>query len=102
MGDSFKAKIKWISKANGGRISGIPFGNKYAPIIVVKNSAFDTNNSWSIFVETEEVCSDLETISKLTYLSDNAPKNLFLNTEFELYEGAKLVATGIIIEDYTR
>lgn len=34
---------------------------------------------------------------EIKYLSDEAPNNLFIGVEFELYEGPKMVARGIIV-----
>ena len=104
MRKTIKAKIEWLSKEQGGRTI-IPQGNKYSPIIrhtkpQLQPLPWLARESWSLFVENKEFVSELETIAEVWYLSEKAPDNLSENVEFELYEGAKLVATGKILGVY--
>ena len=93
----FNAKISWLLKKHGGRRT-LPFGDKYSPIVIVKGSLFNPNEEvWSLIVDNKEVINDRETIAEVKYLSDEAPDNLKTNVEFELHEGIKLVAKGIIL-----
>jgi len=98
----FKAKIQWLKAEQGGRKT-LPFGEQYAPIIrIIKPSIkpkpwLDTDGTWSLFVENKKNISDFETISEVKYLSEKAPDNLNEGVEFELYEGNKMVAKGIIL-----
>jgi len=94
----FSAKIQWLSKAQGGRQS-LPKGDKYGPIIKITNPVLKSdNNFWSLIVINKNEISENETIAEIKYLSDQAPDNLGKNVEFELYEGNKLVANGIILD----
>ena len=99
----FNANITWLLKEKGGRQTGIPLGDKYAPIIRITKPVLkplpwlDTDDTWSLFVENKEFISDYETVAVIRYLSDKAPDNLEKDVEFELYEGNKLVAGGIIL-----
>lgn len=92
-----KAIIKWISKCDGGRTT-IPFGDKYAPIIVLKNEKLNLEKeNWSLLVNNKKKISENETIANVCFLSESAPIKLFSGTEFSLYEGKKLVAHGLIL-----
>jgi hypothetical protein len=98
----FNAKIQWLTVEQGGR-KELPFGNQYAPIIriikpfLMPKPWLDTEGAWSLFVESKKVISDSETISEVKYLSEKAPNNLDKDVEFELYEGRRLIAKGIIL-----
>lgn len=98
MPNTYLAKINWLSEKEGGRKS-IPTGDKYAPIIVMKDKCLNLNEpNWSLFVNNLEKINTLETIAEVKYLSELAPNNLGIGKEFKLYEGAKKVANGIIIK----
>ena len=102
MNEVIKARIEWLPKEQGGRKSGLPYGDKYAPTIrhtkpIQKPLPWkDSESSWSLLVENKEIVSEFETIAEIKYLSEEAPDNLIKNVEFELYEGNKMVAKGII------
>ena len=102
MEKALMAKIQWLKAEQGGRKT-LPSGDKYAPIIRITKPTLkpkpwlDTNGAWSLFVENKSAVSDFETIAEVRYLSEKAPDNLNKGVEFELYEGSKLVATGIIL-----
>lgn len=98
MGKRFKAIIYWLPEKQGGR-KEIPTGDKYAPIIKVKGSAFMADEFWSIFVLNTNFLQKNETIAELEYLSSRAPNNLKEGVKFELFEGRKLVAKGTILEE---
>ncbi len=92
-----KAKIKWLSKEQGGRQT-IPWGDKYGPIVVLKETILNSSETvWSLLVSNKELISDVETIAEINYLSENAPDNLSKDVEFELYEGSKFVGEGIVL-----
>ena len=52
---------------------------------------------WLPKVINKSTISGIETLADIQYLSDEAPDNLAKDTEFQLYEGTKLVATGIVL-----
>lgn len=89
-------KICWLLQQENGRAT-IPVSNKYAPIIKVINNPFKQNESWSVFVNNRYFCNDKETLAEMCFLSENAPIELEADMEFELYEGIKLVAKGIVL-----
>ena len=103
MEKKFKARIKWLSKEQGGRQTGLPYGDKYAPIIRITKQKFtsiyylDEEGKWSLLVNNQEIFSEFETIAEVKYLSEKAPDNLEKDVEFELYEGSNLVAKGVIL-----
>ncbi|NLB61824.1 MAG: hypothetical protein GX802_05330 [Clostridiales bacterium] len=76
----------------------MPWGDKYGPIVVMKDEPLNMNKAnWTMIVSNKELISDYETIAEVRYLSEDAPDNLDANVEFELYEGIKLVARGVIL-----
>lgn len=95
-----KAKIKWVSKENGGR-QYLPTNDKYGPQIKITKPLIETNKvkniQWSLLVNIKETINANETIAEVRYLAIEAPDNLYKGVEFELYEGNNLVANGIII-----
>ena len=55
------------------------------------------NEFWSVFVVNKTIVSETESLAEIEYLSENAPDNLERDVEFELFEGSKLVAKGVVI-----
>lgn len=98
MNRKFEAKICWLSETLGGR-KEIPFSDKYAPIIKITKPLFEADEFWSVFVFNKKKLCKNETLSNIEYLSDNAPDNLFEGVEFELFEGKKAVANGIVLRE---
>ena len=96
MNSVFEARICWLKKEHGGRAE-MPTGDKYAPIIRITKPEVVSDGFWSVFVVNKVLLDENETISNIKYLSDSAPNNLFSGVEFLLYEGAKLVAKGIVL-----
>ena len=94
----FEAIIYWIPKTKGGR-KNIPSGDKYAPIIKVTNSSVESDDCWSAFITNKKMISQNKTLSDIEYLSNMAPNNLSSNVEFVLFEGRKLVAHGIVLQE---
>ena len=90
------AKINWIKPTEGGRTGNIPFNTeKYAPRIKVQTN----QENWSLIVNNFKKVDNFTTLAKVHYLNiEKAPKNLFVGLNFELYEGPKKVARGIIIK----
>ena len=97
MSSKMMAKIKWLTEEQGGRQT-IPWGDKYGPIVIIKGDLLNqTEAVWSLLVSNKESVSEFETIAEIKYLFENAPNNLYAGIEFELYEGNKLVANGIVL-----
>lgn len=92
-----KAKITWLSEKQGGRKS-IPNSDKYAPVVkITRPKELIQNETWSLILTNLEHLTEFESIAEIQYLSDKAPDNLKKEVEFELFEGNKLVAKGIVI-----
>ena len=90
------AEITWLKPEDGGRKNYIPSNtNKYGPQI-----KFDgLQGSWSLIVCNYQKLEEFKTLARIHYLNKkDAPNNLKIGLEFELYEGIKKVAYGIIKE----
>ena len=96
MNRTFRARIKWLTEEQGGRKT-LPQGDKYGPIISMGKPPSLSEENWSLFVEYKEMINEFTTIAEIRYLSEKAPDNLGTDVEFELYEGTKLVANGIVL-----
>lgn len=99
-----QARIRWKTKESGGR-SKPPTGvgsPPYATVVRFRDTEepWPPANAWSLVVEKIQTQSDeYEWIANIRFLVDEAPHDeLCPNREFELYEGAKCVATGVILE----
>ena len=98
-----KASIQWKKYEEGGRrIPPTGVGEPlYATVVFFKDSpdAWPPPLVWSFVIEKIEVLStDYEWIANVRYLFDHAPANeLHPGRQFELYEGRKCVATGVLI-----
>lgn len=95
----YESRIYWLSETEGGR-KEIPTGDKYAPIIKIKNPLFESDDFWSVFVINKVVLDKNETLANMEYLSDIAPNNLAKGIEFALYEGPKMVAQGTVLREF--
>ncbi len=89
-----KAIVKWLAIKDGGRIP-IPSGTRYSPLIEIEGMS--KTEAWSSdFICTETV--DGEMVVEIGFLVEKAPEYLLtLGAKFKLYEGIKLVATGVVI-----
>jgi len=98
----FKAKIEWFRQ--------IPSTDKirYSPQISLKDNTSTWNpyidkrkdiTVWSVNVENETLFNNNYTISTMYFKQSLAPSDeIGINDVFELYEGARMVATGAILE----
>ena len=73
----------------------------YATVIRFRDigESWPAMNAWSIIVEkVESQSSEYDWLANIRYLVQDAPHNeLYPNREFELYEGSKCVATGVLL-----
>ncbi len=94
----YEATLVWASPENGGRKGPIPMKkNKYAPLIGIKGQKIFNGCAWSIICYNYEETSEFTTRAYLRFLKyENAPNILSKGTVFELYEGKKKVAGGIV------
>ena len=99
------ARIKWLSAENGGRDAPVPIvnetaKNKYCPMIIFADEPSNIG-SWSAEIYVKSSIDKYESEIKISYLMDNAPFDLFQEgASFKLFEGSRLVATGIICSEY--
>ena len=103
-----KARIHWKAREQGGRRKP-PAGigkPAYASVVRFKDTAepWPPPVAWSLVVEKIEALShEYDWVANVHFLVDEAPlTELRVRREFELYEGARCVATGVLIgEDAT-
>lgn len=101
-----RARISWKRREEGGRRippndAGTAGTRPYAAVIEFPDSSgpWPPSCSWSLVVDKiESESSDYEWIADVYYLVDEAPHDeLRPLREFELYEGKRCVATGILL-----
>ena len=90
----FIAEIEWIKEKDGGRIT-IPYGNRYMPQIVIRKKSKE-EPLHSIFLRNIEAIDKYKTIAFVKYVYDTAPNDLYENLVFDVCEGSRKVATGVI------
>ena len=98
------ANITWKRQEEGGRIKP-PTGTgkpQYSTVVRFCDSdePWPPANAWSLVVEKIGTqSSEYEWSANVRYLADEAPHDELRSLrEFELYEGNKCVATGILHE----
>ena len=90
----FYAIIDWIKESNGGRKS-IPYGSRYWPQIIIHRSN-KTTPSHSIVLRNINGISKYKTMAFIKYAFPGNPNDLDENISFDVYEGNRKVATGVI------
>ena len=90
----FIAEIEWIKEKDGGRKT-IPYGNRYMPQIVIRKKSKE-EPLHSIFLRNIEAIDKYKTIAFVKYVYDTAPNDLYENLVFDVCEGSRKVATGVI------
>lgn len=94
-----KAKITRVSAKDGGRSYPMAINKRYCPIIIIEDD-FKHSDNWSADIVIEYQYNNYESIAKISYLSEDAPFELMHDgANFELREGAKLVAHGVIYSE---
>jgi hypothetical protein len=100
-----RARVVWKKPDEGGRKSppagvGTP---PYATVVRLLDcdEPWPPMNAWSLVVDKVSTIGDeYHWLADVRYLMSDAPHNeLILNRRFELYEGAKCVAAGVIVEE---
>jgi hypothetical protein len=96
-----KAQIRWKTPEEGGRKTP-PYPwvgpSRYAPHMRFCDDP-EPWGKWALLIETAPSSSEERVwITEVRYVFDNAPRDeLRPGREFELYEGGRCVATGILI-----
>ncbi len=90
------AKVSWLSFEEGGRKKIPPKGTRYCPIIKVNN--VNLHGEWSVDFMCTEIDQNRKCVVRLGFLSPKAPIQLLVkDTGFELFEGNKKVARGVVL-----
>lgn len=92
------AKLQWIPPAQGGRHAP-PSGSRYSTV-----ARFDQQgdkwreDAWSLVIEwTKSPDASLRHHVHVRFLVEGAPEHLLAaGNRFELLEGARVIATGVI------
>ena len=96
-----EAHVSWIPFEKGGRKKYISRSTRYCPIIVFTDEKKD--GAWSADILTNSVNDNNESSINISFLFENAPFELLKpGAKFELYEGSKLVAKGVIMKEMLR
>lgn len=96
-----EATIEWKTKEEGGRLKpphgeGVP---PYATIVrfMEPNDPWPPESAWSLVVEKKAELDPHHWVANIRFLVENAPKErLKPGQRFELYEGNRCVASGVI------
>ncbi len=96
-----KANVYWIPYEQGGRKKHLPSNTRYCPIIVFPEIEMDS--TWSADILTNSINDENESLIDISFLAPEAPFELLKpGAKFELYEGSKLVAKGMMIKEIRR
>lgn len=97
------AEIRWVPAGDGGR-ERLPSGSgepPYVPIVRLldPDEIWPAPVIWSLAVRKLEEAEDSdEWLAEIAYLMPEAPhEELTIGRRFELYEGARCVATGVVL-----
>jgi hypothetical protein len=94
-----KAQVSWVPRELGGRESP-PSGPRY---ITVARFEDDKDNypkeAWSLVLEFNDLPDDsLNVVADVRFLVEDAPVQLLhQGSNFELYEGSRLVGRGTVL-----
>jgi hypothetical protein len=93
-----RAMISWVSAADGGR-KHPPSGPSYSTMARFEEDAGSSHGEWSLVVEFEKRFKDPRVLlANVRFLVDAAPHHLLHSgSRFELFEGRKRVAKGIVL-----
>ena len=100
-----RARITWRRPEEGGR-KVPPAGVGSPPYFTVvrfvdSDDSQPPENAWSLVIEkVESQSTEHEWLAEIRYLVEDAPRDeIRPNRQFELYEGAKRVATGVVVDE---
>ena len=94
-----EAQVEWIPVEKGGRQNKLPDNTRYCPIIIFPDSK--TDEAWSAEILTNSINDDNEATISISFLVSDAPFSLLEpNARFELYEGKRCVATGVLTREF--
>lgn len=93
------ARVTWLTPEEGGR-SVPPTGPRYsAPVRFEGQAAGAEGANWSLVIDLQShPPGSADWIAEVRFLVEDAPQELLrLGASFELYEGKKRVARGILV-----
>ncbi|MDA3800290.1 MAG: hypothetical protein PF692_14585 [Kiritimatiellae bacterium] len=93
-----KVTLDWIRYNRGGRKT-IPAGRRYSTVARFEEASSDWPDvAWSLVFENMEMIEEQHRmIATVRFLSLDAPQHLLhAGSRFELYEGRKCVAKGVV------
>ena len=94
-----RALIRWIPREQGGRTAP-PVGPSYFPTARFEGD-HPPDRDWSVVIRLENVIQSGQFwLAHFQFLADAAPETLIHGgSRFELMEGAKCVAKGVVMEE---
>jgi len=97
MAKSAKALISWVPATKGGRQQP-PVGPSYSTVVRFDEDKTWSNPAWSVVVDfIKSFEGGRYTYAKVRFLAQDAPQKLLhADSRFQLYEGRRMVATGLI------
>lgn len=98
MSQSVEAFISWVPAGEGGR-SRPPSGPTYSTVCRFEEDPRWPDQAWSLFVEFLKPIRDGRYLhANVRFLTDDAPQHLLhAGSRFELYEGRRRVAKGVVL-----
>jgi hypothetical protein len=97
MNEQVTAMISWIAPQKGGR-SALPTGPIYSTLVRFDEDKNWPTQAWSARLEfIRSYAAGQYLFARVNFLSSDAPMHLLHEgSRFQLYEGRKLVATGLV------
>lgn len=98
MSTAQRAMISWMSEEDGGRKQP-PSGPRYVTVARFEEDEKSDDEAWSLVVDFEKQFKDPRIVlATVRFLVDEAPHHLLhRGSRFELLEGRKRVAKGIVL-----
>ena len=95
-----KVLLFWLRSSEGGR-KHLPTRNQYSTVIRFCDPALQNGSStWSVVLVLRNLNTPcLTMLAEMSFLVEQAPVDVLrIGFSFELLEGAKVVAKGVVIE----
>lgn len=94
-----RVRILWLLHSQGGRIQP-PSGPVYAGVARFWQATGEMQSLWSVVLEFEPSdAQDYEVIAYARFLMPTGPEDLLVpNQMFEVLEGKRVVAKGVVLE----
>jgi hypothetical protein len=98
MKNPVKAYVSWVPAEKGGRRE-LPTGPLYSTLVRFDDDPHWPHEAWSLIVRCLTPFDDGRFwFSEVAFLVDEAPTHLLhQDARFQLYEGRRMTATGIIL-----